>query len=112
MVLKKWDCSIEGLAGFVEYEPLHFTKRIKMAMDLKLKFDEEGKVIFNDEVDQTTMFLKLYEVVKQQIKNVSIISEEKEIKDFEELGYFAEFNQIVSELINVILKEERLGKPR
>jgi len=89
----------------VELKLLKYSERLKLLKELKVT-GVEG----NLESDAIVQAEGLIELTKKQIISIKIKTAEKEYNSLEDLEYFAEYQDIMSELMGIVVKGAKMGE--
>lgn len=108
-MLSKWEPSKEsGLKGYVEFRVPKFKERMDLIKQIGIKVDSNGEM--DTSVDKLDVVIKMEEVCKKYVKNVSLSTGKHKFENLEDLEVTEAYGTIVSEVANEIMSGVRLGK--
>ena len=95
--------------GEVKIELPKYTQRLKYIKECNFRINADGEI--DEGIDQVDSLIKMIEVAGQHIKSVKVKHESGiEVKSYEEMEDFTEFDSLVSELASFVLNGGQVGK--
>jgi hypothetical protein len=89
----------------VELKLLKYSERLKLLKELKVT-----GVDGNIEADAINQTEGLIELTKKQVISIKIKTEDKEYNSLDDLEYFAEYQDIMNELMVIVVKGAKMGE--
>jgi len=89
----------------VELKLLKYSERLKLLKELKVT-GVEGNI----ESDAINQAEGLIELTKKQVISIKIKTEDKEYNSLDDLEYFAEYQDIMNELMVIVVKGAKMGE--
>jgi len=101
----------ENFKGDIKIKLVPYKERLKLTKDLGLKVDKSGQIDLS-ESDQFGMLEKMYDIAEKYVLEMDVehIESGEKFSSLEDLGYYLEGNELLSEISGVVMNGVRLGK--